>query len=189
MAAYGKPVMSPQLSNRDRTTVPRACYNCGKDGHLSSQCQEPLCSKCSTTWNSIRAPGYHHNSRCPQHQKGGVARQSSALPQGCLNCAQPGHDISKCMKPICYKCGTTWLSKSNPGYHHFSNCPHPQVRQPSLLGKRPNPYGTHQQRAHMSALRELLLAEPDNEQTNEHIQRSDWSDDEDQEEPWQEGNM
>lgn len=165
----------------------RKCFNCGSlDGHRSTECTAPKCSWCNTVWASIRAPGYHHNTRCPQKGNGGgkssSPRPHSVSPQGCLNCESNTHDISRCMKPMCYKCGTTWLSKSNPAYHHFDKCPYPQVKQSSTLGKRPNPYASSQSRAHMSQLRDQFIEEQ--EQSSLEQETGDWSDEE-VPEPWQ----
>ena len=120
---------------------------------------------------------------CPQNPRsegsGGKFGSPPVLSLGCLNCDHPGHDISRCMKPICYKCGTIWLSKTNPDYHHFTDCPYPQVRQSSSLGKRRNPYATHESRAKMSELRKLLLEEDEDTQAKEQLQTGDWSDGDD----------
>ena len=102
MAAYDRP---PQWTNRTRATAAlQKCYNCGrKDGHYSAQCPAA------------------DNTRCLANPKGGLSgdagddlgglRQSHALSHACINCGSSNHNISKCMKPICYKCGTIWLSK------------------------------------------------------------------------------
>jgi hypothetical protein len=150
------------------------CHNCNESGHKSYQCDAPICNKCQTNWASTRAPGYHHNTKCPN------GKSYTQSMERCTNCQTSGHVRKDCLRPICSTCGTTWISRQHPNYHHFDKCPAPFASSSSSLGKRSNPYATARGRAHMTSLREHMYSE----ESEEKDDTTGWSDDETPTNPW-----
>mgnify|MGYP000638482412 CR=1 FL=1 len=158
MSAYANPTVK-EARVKDKRSTGDLCYNCGSTGHRSYACEETMCNWCDTVWSSVKAKGYHHNTECPQKGKAAIKRSGGAFSRQqilCTNCQGFGHNRSDCRKPICSACGTIWMSKQNPGYHHCDNCPHP-TKQSSHLGKRRNPYETSESRAHMTMMKQCLM--------------------------------
>jgi len=185
MTAFGNPNVK-EARIRDKVSTGDLCYNCGNTGHRSYACEETMCNWCDTVWSSVKSKGYHHNSECPQKGKAAIKRSGGANSRQqllCTNCQGLGHNRGDCRKPICSTCGTIWMSKQNPGYHHCDNCPHPTKQSPHL-GKRRNPYGTSESRAHMSMMKQCLIEE-DQEDVGQQRDTSDWSDDDQEDaQPW-----
>jgi hypothetical protein len=46
----------------------------------------------------------------------------------CYNCRNP-HMVKDCTIPMCGKCGKCWKFISDPGYHSFGSCQHPNVKR------------------------------------------------------------
>ena len=162
MVAYRKSAgwgRSDQSGGGIRSGHSDTCYNCSKTGvnHRSGECTEPVCSWCVTVWPSVQLPGYHHNSTCP-HKPAKVVQSKFGATSRQSN--------------VCRNC-------KNPSYHHFSKCPFPRVSQ---LGKRANPFADSQSRAHMASMHDLLIAEREEQEVDEH----GWSDEGDDSAPsWQ----
>jgi hypothetical protein len=59
---------------------PRACYNCGKLGHIIAQCRSLRCRFCQKVFTSFNALDYHMPSVCPWNkfgkQNGGFGNNS-----------------------------------------------------------------------------------------------------------------
>ncbi|GMR53785.1 hypothetical protein PMAYCL1PPCAC_23980, partial [Pristionchus mayeri] len=97
---------------------PRGCFNCGQEGHRSSDCTEPRKERSNACFNCGQEG--HRGSECPEPKK----ERSNA----CFNCGQEGHRSSECPEPrrerggggggACFNCGQEG--------HRSSDCPEPK---------------------------------------------------------------
>ena len=111
----------------------KKCLNCGKEGHIKSNCPQmnnQICTKCGESGHffgqhdlycDVCDEQYYHNTEdCPKNKI-------------CLNCGEEGHMKSKCPQIKCTKCGEIghfldqhhlFCSNCQSYYqHNLENCP------------------------------------------------------------------
>lgn len=77
-------VLTPQY-----VSIPAACYNCGKGGHISRDCKDP---------RKEREPLCYNCGEC-----GHMARDCNTHEQKCYSCGRFGHIQKCCEKVKCYR--------------------------------------------------------------------------------------